>query len=693
MSHYPDLTNARCFALSLLPIALLVAPSAQAADETDKAASSTNYIIIGATGVDVDGSETAYRAHTNYSSDFRGGVERMHYEKQLDRGWFFEMDGRAIFDESEYDVKVVFEKYGFNRTTLTFQNYRYWSDARTVDMPGVPDLKPFDPSLYLDRSKFGIESTFFLDDSLDLTFRYTYRERDGEKASTHWSDHNYPGGYTTPAFLEIDEEHHTVEVEAEKRWTDSSLGGGLRWDHIEIENARNFVRGYDDPGAERYYTQIDEEESNDVTGNVISEHRFSEKLMVNLSGLYTRLEGDFGGSRIVDDMFYGSYVSGIQNYANPQFRDHGFVNLDGNYDLDQWVATLAALWQPAEHWAVTPSIRVETRSQDASASETETNIPDGGAVIATEADLASWSQVDQDSVAAEIGARYTGLTNWTFYGDAYVSTEGGDHIEEQIDITDPLNPDVDRDTNFDRDAYKLKLGANWYAHPKATVAFNISYKNEETDYDHASLDADGYPGFIEWQERESLKASVRLNWRILPNLTSVSRVDYMEQQINSKGFGLPSVQSSDRERWSFSQNLSFQPTQRLTLIGSLNYVCDELSTAVSDFYEDRDTALVADNENDYVFADLTGIYFHSETLEFNGSIGGLVSNNGYDNSAISVPYGSDFAQYHGKVGLSKRLAPNKKVTLQYGYYDYEDDMLDDADFSAHILSAKYEYRF
>lgn len=192
MSIYPKNTNARRLALGLLPIALMAAPLlAQAEEKAGETAASPNYIEFGVTGVDVNGSETAYRARTNYSSNFRGGIERMHYERQLDNsGWFFEMDARSIFDESEYNVEMVMEKPGFNRTTIGFENYRFWSDARTVDIQGDPLFEPFDPSLHLDRSKFFIETTFYPSDALDLTFRYTYRERDGEKASTMWGDSN-----------------------------------------------------------------------------------------------------------------------------------------------------------------------------------------------------------------------------------------------------------------------------------------------------------------------------------------------------------------------------------------------------------------------------------------------------------------------------------------------------------------------
>jgi|GEM_PF-3590319 len=680
--------------LGLLSCGLVLTSVAEESNAGTTTSPNANYITLDLTGAKVYGSETAWRARQNYTEGLRGGFQSLHIEQALENEWNLQLDARATFDEDEYLFETTFEKFGVNRTTFGFERYRYWSDARTVGITGSPLLEPFDPSLHLDRSQFFIESTFSPSDVFDFTLRYTYREREGEKASTSWGDSVYNDLKTTPSFRGIDEEHHTVELEAERRWDQTTAAAALRWDHSEYSNSFNFIRGFDDPDSERYYTQIDENESDNLSARGILEHKVSEILLLNVSAMYSRLDGDLGGSRIIDDMFNGSYVSGIQNYANPQQRDHGYIDLAGDYDLDQYVATFSALYQPADDWFITPSVRFETTSNDVSATETETEIPGGGAVVADETDLESRSSVDFDSVAAEIGARYTGITNWTFYADAYASYGEGDHFENQFDITDPLDPEVDRDTDYDRTDTKFTLGANWYAHPKLTLSMQSYYKSGDNDYDHQSLEADDYSGYIEEQDRETIALNLRVNWRVSRKLTSVSRFDYQESAIDTQVFGKPSLETAERDRFSYGQSLNYQASNRLTLLASLNYVNDRLSGPASDLFTSQNSSVVAESNMDYFYGQLTGFYAYSDTLDLTASVGSLLSDNDYDNSSFSVPYGNNISEYHLSAGLTKRITPNKIITLEYGYYDYEDDTLDgEGDFTAHVVSAQYQYRF
>lgn len=686
MSIYPKNTNARRLALGLLPIALMAAPFAQAEEKADETVPSPNYVEFGVTGTDVNGSEAAYRARTNYSSDFMGGIERMHYERQLDKGWFFEMDARSIFDESEYNVKAVFEKEGFNRTVIGFENHRYWSDARTVDIPGDPLFEPFDPSLHLDRSKFFVESTFYPSDVFDLTFRYTYRERDGEKASTMWGDSSggFSGLKTVPSFWDIDETSHKFELEAERRWEQTTLNGAVSWDHREADNSYNYVRGYNGTtGA--YWTQTDERENDTFATHGVLERRVNEKLLLNMSAMYSQLDGEAAGDKIKGD-FYGA------PYDNAELsgRDHGFIDLDANYDVDQYVASFGALYQPSQNWFVTPSVRFETMSRDGKATEVATGA--GGA----EHDLVARNSDDYDTLAAELGVRYTGVTNWTFYGDAFASHGEGDLMAMQYDITTPASLDVDRDYDYERDQYKLTAGANWNALSNVTVSFQTYYQVKENDYDHKTLEAgDNNRALISEQEFETFNFNTRVNWRIRPNLTSISRFDYQLGTIGTKSYfgelvGNGSFESADREYFSYSQGLTYQATQRLTLMGSFNYVQDRLSTPASSY---NNPGEVAETQNDYIYGDLTAFYAHSDTLNFTGTVSQLVSDNA-GNDFLSVPYGADFEEFRVSLSATKRLAANKSVTIGYGYYDYEDDTLSgEGDFESHIVTAKYEYRF
>lgn len=403
-----------------------------------------------------------------------------------------------------------------------------------------------------------------------------------------------------------------------------------------------------------------------------------------MSAMYSKLDGEAAGDKIKGDFFSAPYDNALLSGY-----DHGFIDLDADYDVDQYVATFGALYQPSQNWFVTPSVRFENMSRDGKATETATG-------ASAEHDLAARNSDDYDTLAAELGVRYTGVTNWTFYGDAFASHGEGDMMVMQYDITTPASLDADRDYDYERDEYKLTAGANWNALSNVTVSFQTYYKVKENDYDHNTLESgDTNRSLISNQDHETFNINTRVNWRILPNLTSISRFDYQEGTIDTKSYfgdlvGNGSFESADREYFSYSQSLAYQATQRLTLMGSVNYVQDRLSTPASS--HNNPGFEVGETQNDYIYADLTAFFAYNETLSFTGTVSQLTSDNG-GNDFLSVPYGADFEEFRVSLSATKRLAANKSVTIGYGYYDYEDNATSESDYTAHVITAKYEYRF
>lgn len=645
----------------------------------------SNYIIFSTTATDLNGSETAWRAGQQRTSNFNGGIEALHFETALQKNWFMSMDGKGILNEHDYSIELVFEQPGFNRTAFGFETFRTWSDARTVDITGISLIEPFDPSLALDRSKFFIETTFFPSDQLDLTLHYTLRQREGQKASTSWGDSGL-SGYTRnvlPGYRDLDEIQHTVEFEAEYRGDNTTIDGALRWNHAETDNSLNMARGVGE-ATERYIEHAEDMESDTYTAHSSVEHRVSESLLLTMSAMFSRLDADVTGSRIFGDTIDNT-IFGSANYISRY--DHGFLDLAGDFDYDQYVATFGALYQPADNWFITPSIRFESTSQDASASETET----GGATIHD--DYVTESEKNYDSVAAEIGARYTGFTNWTLYADAFASYGKGDLNEIRYDTATPLDLEIDRDTDYERTTAKFTLGANWYAHRKATIAFQVYHRMNDNEYDHDSLNPNDYPAYITEHQIDTDSFNIRLNWRILPNLTSITRFDYQHQMIDAKAFDTSWIESGKRERFIYSESLNFQATQRLSLFGSINYVQDTLSTPASDYYSDQSTAVVAESRMDYITGQLTAMYAHNDTTDIIVTATGLLSDNYYNNSSETVPFGNDIEEFSVTASVSKWLDTNKRLTVEYGYYDYKDGATSASDYTAHLITAKYEYRF
>lgn len=649
-------------------------PLLQAEEPTQSKEVGSNYIVVNATGVSLDGSETAWRARQQRTSNFQGGIERLHYETALKKDWFMEMDGHGILDESDYGFELLLKKNGFNQTRIGFETFRTWSDARSVDYgtSGLP-TSPFDPMLGIDRSKFFFETTFTPEEELSFTFRYTLRSREGKKASTSWEENNdvSPKVNTIPTFLEIDETHHIVELESERDSEQTDWGASLRWDHSEHENA---YRGTESPpNASSHTVQEEEMENDQFSGHVSVGHRVNEQLTLNAAGLVSHLEGDVLATRIRSTNSF---------YPNVPAVPYKQTNVD--FDFDQYVATFSALYQPNSHWVISPSIRFEKIKKDANG-------------IVNDEDDAIDTQSDDryKSITAEIGARYLGFKNWTLYGDLM-----GASSEGKLDELGGSHNAV-RETDYQNDKFKFTVGANWNAHKKVTVAFQAYHKLSKNDYDHIQLESnDGHEGLVSTQDSTVNDFNIRVNWRILPNLTSISRFDYQQgtidtQSLYGKENGFGDFESADHERFVYSESLSLQATQRLSIFGSINYVQDTFSTPASDAASSRDTALIAESQMDYFTAQISATYIYDAATDITVSATTLLSDNSYDNSAVpSVPYGNNMEEFTLTASVGKWLTPNKKVTLGYGYYDYQDDYMGAAaDFTAHVITAKYEYRF
>src|SRR5947208_3098390 len=67
-------------------------------------------LVIG--GVWIDGDEAQFKQEHRISGDVFGGIEDMHYEHAIGKDGLFAIDGRAIFDNDDYNVKLELSKPG-----------------------------------------------------------------------------------------------------------------------------------------------------------------------------------------------------------------------------------------------------------------------------------------------------------------------------------------------------------------------------------------------------------------------------------------------------------------------------------------------------------------------------------------------------------------------------------------------------
>jgi hypothetical protein len=325
-----------------------------------------NWVEVSAGGFITSGNKAEFRQQQQKSGNIFGGIEDLHYQASGTNGISLSVDGRALFDEEDYRLRleVSKEKLGYLRfTSSEFQTWYngdggYFSPSQAYyGLPGN--------GLAVDRGEISFEAGLRLDKLPSLTFKYTHATREGDKGSTIWgpvhpaNDAQVRG--ISPSVLDLDEHRDIFQLDATHHIKATELGVGVRYETGKLEDTRNmdFWRG--EPIEQKV------KDHQGTTYDLFNVHAFTEtwlkkNLLLTSGFAYTDLNNDISGSRT-----YGSDfdVGGIQN-------GFGYYGLNGDSRLHEYVLDLNLLFKPSPTWSIVPSVRVQKEDTDAISQGMET---------------------------------------------------------------------------------------------------------------------------------------------------------------------------------------------------------------------------------------------------------------------------------------------------------------------------------
>src|SRR5688572_28834359 len=229
-------------------------------DETEAAKTPADYrnwfdVSVGANFV--SGNKAGFSERHQLPRDVYGGVEEFHYEQDLGKKGLLEIDGRGIFDNKDYSLKINVEHpdYGFVRGG--YRQFQTWYDGSGIYLPVNNGwIEHFDDELTLDRGELWFETGLRMPNVPELTFRYSHQFRDGEKGSTIYGETGLgvtPQRAIVPAFWGIDEERDIFELEGRHTIKETTLGLALRYETSDQDNAR-MIRRRPFEAQDRYLT-------------------------------------------------------------------------------------------------------------------------------------------------------------------------------------------------------------------------------------------------------------------------------------------------------------------------------------------------------------------------------------------------------------------------------------------------------
>jgi hypothetical protein len=651
-----------------------------------------NWFDVSVGGNFVNGNSAQFMERYQVPKNAYGGVSDFHYEQDVGKKGLFEIDGRGIFDNHDYSLRLNIQNPDIGYLRGGYSQYQTWYNGSGGYLPlNDTMVHLYDEEFSIDRGQFWIEGGLTLPEKPILTFRYSHEFREGDKDSTIWGDtqKNLPSARgIVPSFLGIDEDRDIFQFDAEHTLSDTRFGIGMVYENSSQDDSRNILRR---PGesSERYVTQEEKVQTDLFNIHSFQETRFTDEILFTTGYSFTTMDTDLGGSRI-----YGSDYDSIYdpNFARRQSRDEGFYNLNGGSRVDQHVANINLMVTPWDDITIVPSLKIENQDQHGVADYTETNV--GSDLVSTQGDIMNTRQRAFTDVSEGLEARYTGMTNWVFNvrgewleGDG---TLGEREAEAQTGV-------VARDTDSSRFTQKYSAGANWYPLRKLNIAGQYYYKTRENSYDHivdstSNLPSSGdrYPAFIRDQDFATHDVNFRVMLRPLANLTLVSRYDFQLSTVDSHMDYLNPVESGNMTSHIFGESLTWVPISKLFLQGNVNYVIDRAKTPAVDTFGN----FIQRSDNDYVDASLMAGYALTAKTDLQAQYFIYYADNYSDNSHFSVPYNMS-AEEHGITGtIIHRFSKAMQWTIKYGWTTYSDKLYGGRnDYDAHMLYSSFRYRF
>jgi hypothetical protein len=650
-----------------------------------------NWVEVGGGGFFINGNERQFQQNHQTSGGVFGGIQDFHYQQDVAKGTTLSADGRALFEEEDYKVRLNLtrEKLGYVR--LSYDQFRTWynGDGGFYHPTGVAYFLRGD-ALELDRGEISFEAGLRLEKIPQITFKYTRAYRDGDKGSTIWGT-THPAEDPAlvrglvPSIYAIDERRDIFELDATHKIKATDFGIGLRYETARLDNALKIQQWPGEPIEQKITDRTDN------TYDLFNVHAFSEtwvkKNILFSSGFsFSDLDTDFSGSRIYGSDFDVSYVPGAQSGS-------GYYGLNGGARLQEYILNLNLLAKPTPNLSIVPSLRVMREDSDASSSGLQTlrefdPVP-----------LTGESERGLLDVRERLDLTYKGITNWVLHARAELAQGEGD-LEETGGLG-PVGgiggPSIQRGTDDSRFFQKYNAGARWYPARMLTLDIGGYYKNNRYDYEHDldSTSNDGanrYPAYLTMHEFATYDGNVRLTLKPLRNLSLVGRYEYQASTVDTRPdsiSGLREVESSEMRSHILAGDINWSPWSRLYFQLGANYVRSETETPAA-----RVTQALLDAQNNYWTLNLSSGLVLDDKSDIKVGYFYYLADNFEDNSEFGLPLGMSAEEHGVTASYTRRLSKSLRLNVRYGYFRYDDETFGGSrDYESHMVFSSVQYRF
>ncbi len=713
-----------------------------------------NWVTLGIGGLIINGDAAQFKQEHRMSGDVFGGIEDMHWEQSIGKATL-SVDGHAIFDNDDYDVKVELSQPGLGYIRGGYTEFRSWYDGNGGFVPHGPGtfFPPPNQELSLDRGEAWVELGLRAPNWPEITIHYSHQFRDGRKDSTIWGDSTLTGlavnsaRKIAPAFRDIDETRDILSFDALKNFGKTDIGIGMRAEWSNIDNRLQLERGAGQlppfvapPGAQRFITQRDKNDLDNFSGHILTETRFTDNFWFTSGYSYSALNSDISGSRITGPDYDSSFMN---TFPTLQSNDHAILNLAGMSQSDEHVFNSNLFWIPLKDLHAIAGFRY-TREEIDSASvfldvNTATSPPPTHytAPIPKSAD----TSVNSDQFAQRLELRYSGISNWLFYLEGDWEEEYGNVREHEVSGTLVNGVPVPADQGQLRKdtcllMQKYTAGVNWY--PADKLALSAQYDYKIADYDnvfHSELaTSSDFPRVLASERNQRLlgqdwdtnDANVRVTFRpklppALGTISFVTRYDFMQSAVSAKWSispagpsptpaPTPPVNSTgtifDEGRTAvvtnhvISESITWNPLARLYLQATGSYVLSQTETPAGKIdliytgTTQYNNPTLVDFRNDYWTVTGGAGFILDDKTDLYAEYSFYRANDYVQNVREALPYSLGATEHTVAASVTRQITKNMRLLLKYGYFHYTDQLSGGHNnYEAHSVYSGLQFRF
>jgi hypothetical protein len=656
-----------------------------------------NWVDLSVGGLMVHGNTAQAQQRYQLSSDPFGGISDLHLQRDVAKGTTLTLDGHSLFDQHDYKLILGLQRDDFGYVRFNVSNFRTWyNGAGGYFPPTGKQYRLTNDDLSLDRGEISVEAGLTPKDLPKVIFKYTHSYRDGDKSSTIWGP-VHPELTTAvrgvaPSIYNINEKVDSFALDVTHHIKTTDFGAGVRYETASLADTRQETFWQGEQPVQRDVT-----DKQGTSYDMFNVHAFSETwikkdLFFSAGFMFANLDDTFSGSRIYGDDFDVAYSPNLLN-------DLGYFNLNGRAHEQEYVANVNLMATPIKNLTIVPSLRVQQDNWNANSSGIGTLGTD-----VTPGPVVSTSDGQMLDVRERIDVRYTGVTNWVYYGGGEW-TEGSGNLYETNGLSSvngsPGPPPILRLTDDTRWFQKYFIGARWYPIRRVTIDAGGYYKRNEYGYNNiqdstTNLPSNGntYPAYLVMQNFETYDGNVRLTLRPVQNIVLISRYEYQLSTINTAPdpvSGLGDVESSKMTSQIFAQNVSWTPWSRLCLQAGFNYVVSQTKTPTSDT---NYTQAVLNSQNNYWTVTFNSSVVVDDKTDLNLGFVYYQADNYNNNSSAGLPLGAGADEQSVTATLTRRITRNLRVSLKYAYSHYNDRTSGGNNYyDAQMVYSSLQYRF